>query len=1072
MKNLHRTIGASPPRIAMFVCALAMLVCGALPSFAGAAAVPAWNLQQTSMPTTFVPGSVAIASSAFPRYVLTVSNVGGRAAEGEVTIKDELPAGLKPAENALPSIRSDLGVVEECAEPIGQVVTCSLAATVPSGGFLYVVIPLEVSATPPSEVTNHVSVSGGGAAQVALTETTATGTESSGFGLVGGRQGLMAVASTESGKAPQQAGSHPEYLVLDVETKTRPAPGAPATEGAVPVGALKKLGFTLPEGFVFDPSATTVRCTDQELLSAFGRELGCPLSSQVGEVLIRQPVAVGALSVPLYNLVPPPGVPAELGFNALGVTVHVAGGLSGDFHLTATTDNILGKLFTAGTRVVLWGNPSSASHDLTRVGTGGSASCRNQTNGRPEEACPVLRSETPLLTMPSACSSALPLSASVNSWQESPAAEPVVAATTVEGPAEASVGVTGCQALKFQPTVSVQPTTAKAASPSGLAVHLEIPQNQGVTNLATATQKKVVVRLPEGMTVNPSAAEGLGACPQAQIGIGSNSPADCPDASKIGTAEVSTPLLESPLKGSVFLAEQANNPFGTLLALYIVVESEGVVIKLPGRVDTDAATGRITATFDNNPQLPFSDLKVDLNGGSRATLTTPAACGRYDIQTEITSWASPNSVSITSPMQVTEGCSTGGFAPKLEAGTANPVAGSYSPFTLRVTRQDGEQNISRISATLPNGLLAKLAGIPLCPENQAASGDCASASQIGTTTTGIGAGTQPLYIPQAGKSPTAVYLAGPYKGAPYSLVVKVPAQAGPFDLGTIAVRVALNVDTFTAQVTASSDPLPQILEGIPVSYRDIRVNASRSDFIINPTNCEPIKVTSTIAALNGASADPTSRFQVAGCASLAFKPGLKLSLKGETKRTGHPALKAVVTYPSKGSFANIARAQVNLPHAEFLDQGNLNKTCTKPVLLEGKCPKSAVYGKVKAWTPLLDRPLEGNVYLVGGFGYKLPALVAELNGQIRILLKGKVDSGPNKGIRNTFEAVPDAPVSRFVLEMKGGKKYGLFENSEPLCGKPQQAIVRFTGQNGQVEQTKPRIAVSCKGVHKGKGKDR
>jgi hypothetical protein len=625
--------------------------------------------------------------------------------------------------------------------------------------------------------------------------------------------------------------------------------------------------------------------------------------------------------------------------------------------------------------------------------------------------------------------------------------------------------VGGCGKVPFSPSVSIRPSSNSAASPTGLEFTLTLAQNQTFEGTATAPLKEVAIRFPQGMTVNPPAADGLGACAPSQIGIGDTQPSTCPDSSKVGTVEITTPLLESPLEGSIYLAEQRNNPFGTLLALYLVVEGEGVVIKLPGRVDADPATGQLTATFDDNPQLPFETLNVKFSQGPRATLTTPSACGTYDITTELTSWASPTPTVIHSPFAIDQGCSTGGFSPKLEAGTTNPAAGAFSPFTLRVTRQDGEQNISRISATLPEGLLAKLAGVPLCPEAQAASGDCPASSQIGSTTTGVGAGTQPLYIPQAGKSPTAVYLAGPYKGAPYSLVVKVPAQAGPFDLGTIAVRVALNVDPFTAQVTASSDSLPQILEGIPVSYRDIRVDASRSDFIVNPTSCEPMKVTSTIAAINGASADPSSHFQVAGCASLAFKPELKLSLKGATKRTGHPALKAVVTYPSKGSFANIARAQVNLPHAEFLDQGNLNKTCTKPVLLEGKCPRSSVYGKVKAWTPLLDRPLEGYVYLVGGFGYKLPALVAELNGQIRILLIGKVDTGPNKGIRNTFEAVPDAPVSRFVLEMKGGKKYGLFENSEPLCGKRQLALVRFTGQNGAVAQTKPRIAVTC-GKHK------
>ncbi len=282
---------------------------------------------------------------------------------------------------------------------------------------------------------------------------------------------------------------------------------------------------------------------------------------------------------------------------------------------------------------------------------------------------------------------------------------------------------------------------------------------------------------------------------------------------------------------------------------------------------------------------------------------------------------------------ISQNCSTGGFSPKLEAGTVNPVAGSYSPFVLRVGREDGEQNISRISATLPQGLLAKLAGVPLCPAALATTGNCPAASQIGSTITSVGAGPLPLAIPQAGKEPTSVFLAGPYKGAPYSLVVRVPAQAGPFDLGLIAVRVAVEVDPFTAQVTATSDPLPQILEGIPVTYRSVAVNASRSAFIINPTSCNPMSLTSTITSISGAVAHPASRFQVAGCDSLAFKPSLKITLKGSTKRTGHPALQAIVTYPKQGNFANIARAQVNLPHAEFLDQNNLNRTCTKPVLI-------------------------------------------------------------------------------------------------------------------------------------------
>jgi hypothetical protein len=312
------------------------------------------------------------------------------------------------------------------------------------------------------------------------------------------------------------------------------------------------------------------------------------------------------------------------------------------------------------------------------------------------------------------------------------------------------------------------------------------------------------------------------------------------------------------------------------------------------------------------------------------------------------------------------------------------------------------------------------------------------------------------------------YLAGPYKGAPLSLAIFTPATAGPFDLGTVVVRSALQVDPYSARITAVSDPIPHILDGIPLDVRQIVVRLDHAGWGLNPSSCEAMSFDGSEESVLGNPAALTNRFQVGECGRLGFKPKVSIQLKGSTRRIGHPALKAVVSYPSKGAYANIARAQVNLPHGEFLDQGNLNKTCTKPVLTEGKCPASSVYGEARAFTPLLDKPLEGPVYLVGGFGFKLPALVAELNGQIRVLLVGKVDSGKNKGIRATFEAVPDAPVSRFELSMKGGKKYSLLENSENLCKASdagRRAIARFTAQNGKVEQFKPLVANEC-----GKGK--
>jgi hypothetical protein len=873
------------------------------------------------------------------------------------------------------------------------------------------------------------------------------------FAFLDGPGGLGASAFDAQGGSPA-AGAHPFSLSIQSGF-----PSSVSENFLSPVERLKSLDFTLPSGVVVNPTATAVRCSRIQFEGETrSPPQVCPTESQVGIVTLDIN-GIEELPTPLYNLEPESDVPAELGFAFLNTQVRVQGGLSGSFQLTAGTTELLTKYKIVGAWTELWGNPSDPSHDSQRRGQ----DCLTGLG------CPVVRTSKPFVTMPSACSSSLEVAAEATGWLGS-ATSDRAAFTDATGAPES---VTGCERLGFDPTVSIQPEARAAEMPTGLHVDIKVPQNESSGGLASATLKKAVIQLPPGMSVNPPAGNGLSACAPTQIGIGNNLPASCPSTSKVGAAEIITPLLDKPLSGSVYLAEQGNNPFGTLLALYLVVEGQGLVIKLPGRVDADSKTGQLTTTFDNNPQQPFEELKVQLFGGSgapRASLVTPPNCGTYTINSELTSWASPVPVHLSNPVSIDQGCSNGGFNPGLSAGTTNPAGGRYSQFTLRITRNDGEQNLAAISATLPEGLLAKLAGVPLCGDSEATTGNCPPGSQVGTTTTGVGAGTQPLYIPQQGKTPTAVYLAGPYHGGPYSLVVKVPAQAGPFDLGTIAVRVALQIDPFTAKVTAVSDPLPQILQGIPVAYRDVRVNVDRADFILNPSSCDPMKIESTLTSAAGKVATPSRRFQVAGCEGLSFKPSLSLRLKGATKRAGHPSLKAVVTYPSKGGYANIARAQVGLPPSEFLDQGNHNQVCKQADLRAGTCPASTIYGHAKAWSPLLDRPLEGPVYLGVGFGYKLPALVADLNGQVRILLKGKVDTTKQKGLRNTFEAVPDAPVSRFVLELKGGKRYGLLENSENICRKSQKANALFSAQNGKSLQLHPKVANSCKGSGKAKGK--
>ena len=619
------------------------------------------------------------------------------------------------------------------------------------------------------------------------------------------------------------------------------------------------------------------------------------------------------------------------------------------------------------------------------------------------------------------------------------------------------------------------PRVAGGESPAGLGVRIKTPQNEGPYGLEPATLKRVSVQLPAGMSVNPPAADGLAGCAPTQIGVGTNLPANCPSSSKVGTAEITTPLLNSPLKGSVYLAEQANNPFNTLLAVYLVVEGEGVVIKLPGRVDPDSSTGQLTATFDNNPQLPFNELNVQFDGGPRAPLVTPPTCGTYTTRTELTSWASATPVVLETPMPINEGCAAGGFSPQLHAGTTNPVAGTYSPFTLGLTRNDGEQNISRITAALPGGLLAKLSGVPLCGDSEAATGACRAASEVGTTAVGVGAGAEPLYLPQPGKAPTGVFLAGPYEGAPFSLLVNVPAQAGPFNLGDVVVRVALHIDPNTAQVTAVSDPLPQILEGIPISYRDLRVEITRPEFTLNPTSCAPMSITGQAISTTGQAAPLSSRFQVGNCASLPFKPVLTATTTGKASRSHGASL--TVKIAAKHGEANIHKVDLQLPRALPSRDSTLKQACTETQFAANPadCPPGSFIGTAVAHTPILTAPLTGPAILVSHGGASFPDVEFLLQAEnVKIVLDGKTNI--EHGITySMFETVPDAPITSFEAKLPEGPHsiLGAFVkgNTYNLCGHKLVMPTTLSGQNGAVIHKTTAVGVTgCPKPHKGKKK--
>jgi hypothetical protein len=833
-----------------------------------------------------------------------------------------------------------------------------------------------------------------------------------------------------------------------------------------PDGNVKDIDVALPPGLIGNTGALP-KCTQVGLLGN-GFAANCPPEAQVGVARITS-YFFGPYVSPaaVYNLAPPPGVAGQFGFNIAGVLVLVNAGVSnrdGSYTVEAVSSNISQGLALGDTSLTFWGVPAAAVHDGERVPRGGFFP------SEPSESTPSTAEKRPLMSNPTSCSGeSLRISARADSWQQ-----PGVyhEASFDRDSDDQPLLIAGCENLPFEAAIEARPTTQWADSPSGLSVALTIPQDENPDGLRTADLKKAVVTLPAGMAVNPASASGLGSCTVAQIGLDDEGPAQCPDSSKIGSVEIETPLLEDPLRGSVFLAKQGQNKFGSLLALYIAVDDpkSGVILKLPGRVETDPASGRVTASFDDNPQLPFEQLRLELFGGPRASLVTPPSCGTYTTTAELSPWSKTASINAADSFQIVAGpggaaCPDGGFSPKLEAGSTNPIAGAHTSFALRVTRDDGSQRLRDLTVTLPEGMLAKLKGIPYCPDSalagipasegtgagQLANPSCPLASQIGRVDVGAGAGPSPLFV-ETGKA----YLAGPYKKAPLSMVVVTPAVAGPFDLGNVVTRVALEVNPATARVTATSDPLPSILQGIPLDLREVRVSLDRSGFTLNPTSCDPMSVDGTISSVGGKSANVSDRFQVTNCAALGFAPKLSLSLKGATKRARYPALRAVLA--AKPGQANIGRVSVALPKSAFLAQNHIRTVCTRVQFAAAACPAGSVYGYATATTPLLDQPLSGPVYLRSS-NNKLPDLVAALDGQIEIDLVGRIDS-VNGGIRTTFESVPDAPVSKFVLSMKGGKK-GLLVNSRDLCKSTNRATVLIDGQNGKAADQRPVLTSSC-----------
>jgi hypothetical protein len=898
-----------------------------------------------------------------------------------------------------------------------------------------------------------------------------------------------------------QAGSHPYAMTFDLDF-----------EGTGPSGenGLKDLSLEMPPGLFENPTAmgqeycnasdfTKPRSSPWE--SSLSGE-SCRDKTQVGTLTVRSDEGAKVRTFGLFNLVPKPGEPAELGANPYGEPIVFVPSIrqaEGEYGITLKATGIPQGLHASGLSVTMWGAPWSIAHNEQR------GNCLNEAEpdfgwakcsvGRPSKVGFEPRA---YLTLPTSCEEPMDFVATASSWQQ-----PAELTRSTSGKASLS----GCDKLDFDPHATAQLSNPRASSPSGYAFDIEVdtggvtapvcfPGVVHATGCAPTPVRKAVVTLPQGVSINPSVGAGLGVCTQAQFNAETPlSPfgAGCPGESKIGDFSVSSPIVAGPIAGNIYLAAPYDNRFNSLLAVYLVAKSiqRGILVKVAGELRPDPVTGSLTAIFDGLPQLPYSDLSIRFREGQRSPLATPPSCGQVSTEVDFTAWRNPNLVEHESlPAAISAGsgggpCPSGlaPFAPQAIGGSLNSRAAAFTPFYLHLTRKVTEQEIVSYSAQFPPGLLGKIAGIPYCPEaaieaarqnSGVAERDhpaCPAASLIGHTYSGYGVGSVLAY------APGNLYLAGPYRGSAFSVVAIDSALVGPFDLGVVIVRSAVRIDPVTAQASidaTGTDPIPHIIDGIPIHLRDIRAYIDRPNFTLNPTSCEKFTVAS---ALNGAGlrfgdraddtlATATAPFQAFDCASLGFRPRIGLKMKGGTKRGSHASLRVVVR-PRPGN-ANIRSAQVTLPPSLFLEQGNIKTICTKAQFAAHNCPQGSVYGHVRAFTPLLEAPMEGPAYLRAS-SHTLPDLVFALRGHgVEVDVAGRIDSFRG-GIRGTFPVIPDAPVTKFVLKMNAGKR-GLLVNAENLCRKRQPATAKFIGHANRGWRLHPEVKATCKKKKKGRRK--
>ncbi len=1081
-----------------------------------------WNLNTSLRPATLKPGGEGT-------FIVQALNIGDASTSGPAVITATLPQGLSIVEKeGVPQVSffgplkapggfdlgpgGPFGSFEMCKATSNHLTCSTSLASFPEEArpfwetvlgqiapFEQLEIEVKVKeqgVAPESRL--QAEVSGASAPSLTKTRSLTVSQTDAAFGV----EEFSLVPEEEGGAVDARAGSHPFQLTNTFNLNQSANPGRPP---APP----RNLNFKLPPGQLGNPQALP-KCSAPDFATELGGSINlCPSDTALGvaNITIYEPnnVELHTEPVPIFNLEPKRGEPARFGFVVASTPVildtSVRSGPGEDYGVTVSSSNTTEIANLISSTVTFWGAPADVRHNDSRgFGCLASGFFGKQAN-IPCEA-PSQSKPTAFLTLPTNCAAPFATTVEGDSWPTTAVPPgPVLPLTpftySLRDPSGNPLGLLGCNELPFSPTISMKASTDSASSPSGLDVNLDF-HDEGLlapNGVAQSQLKDTTVTLPEGFTINPSAGVGLGGCSAADYAretVESAPGAGCPNNSKLGTVEIETPLLTQKIQGSLFIAQPHENPFDSLVALYIVAKNPetGILIKLAGKVTPNPVTGQLVTTFENAPQLPFDHFNFHFREGQQAPLITPATCGTYTTQAQLTPWSDPSTaLTDTSSFTITKGaeggpCPTGAppFHPQLQAGTINNNAGTFSPLDVRLTRTDAEAEISSFSTNLPPGLTGILSGIPFCPEasialartrtgaQEEAEPSC-PASQIGRTLVGTGVGAVLAYVP--GK----IYLAGPYHGDPFSIVSVTSAVVGPFDLGTVVLRFALRIDPFTAQVSvdpSASEPIPHIIQGIVTHVRDIRIYIDRPNFTLNPTSCAPTAISSTLGSNLGQSVSITSPFQAASCANLKFAPKFEVSTSGKTSRAKGASLSVKLSYPNapQGTQANIAKVKVDLPKQLPSRLTTLQKACTSAQfeLNPANCPKESKIGMVTVTTPLLPVPLNGPAIFVSHGGEAFPSLTMVLQGYgVTVDLVGTTFISRAGITSTTFKTVPDVPFNTFELTLPQGKFSALAANGN-LCKNKLAMPTAFVAQNGLTIHQSTKIKVTGCTKHMGRKK--